>query len=118
MFADIAYAMAQPPGGEGQGPGMFQTLVPMVLIFVVFYFLLIRPQQKRAKEHKELLENLKKGDSVITQGGIYGQIVAVADNVLTVEIADKVRVRVARSHVAGLATDKPTESAAITPGSS
>ncbi len=114
---DIAYAMSQAPGGDGQaGPGMFQTLLPMVLIFVVFYFLLIRPQQKRAQEHKVMLEGLKKGDSVITQGGIYGQIVAVAENVLTVEIADKVKVRVARSHVAGLATDKPTEGAAITPG--
>jgi preprotein translocase subunit YajC len=112
---DIAYAMTQPPSGSGQEAPWFMTMLPMVLIFVVFYFLLIRPQQTRAKEHKKMLDELKKGDSVITQGGIYGQIVATTDNVLTVEIAEKVRVRVARSHVAGLASDKPTEGGAITP---
>ncbi len=102
---DVAYAMAPPQGGGGgdsqQLIGMF---LPMILIFAVFYFLLIRPQQKKAKEHQDLLSNLKKGDSVITQGGLYGKIVAVADNVLTLEIADKVRVKVSRQHISGLAS--------------
>jgi preprotein translocase subunit YajC len=100
---DVAYAMA-PPGGQGGGD-MNQLIgfLPIVLIFAVFYFLLIRPQQKKQKEHRALLENLKKGDAIITQGGLYGKITAVSDHVLTVEIADKVQVRVSRAHVAGLA---------------
>ena len=59
---DIAYAMGPPGQGGGDAGSMFQALIPMVLIFAVFYFLLIRPQQKKAQEHKKLLENLKKGD--------------------------------------------------------
>lgn len=99
---DIAYAMA-PPGGEGGGQGdLLMGFLPMILIFAVFYFLLIRPQQKKAQQHKTMLENLKKGDSVLTQGGIYGKIVGLKDNVLTLEIAPKMTVRVARSHISGL----------------
>jgi preprotein translocase subunit YajC len=104
---DTAYAMA--PGGS-QGGGDMNTLLgflPMILIFAVFYFLLIRPQQKKAKEHKALLDNLKKGDSVITQGGLYGKIMTIQDQVVTLEIADKVRVRVSRGHIAGLASAPP-----------
>lgn len=104
---DTVYAMA--PGGN-QGGGDMNTLMsflPMILIFAVFYFLLIRPQQKKAKDHRTLLENLKKGDSVITQGGIFGKITAIQDQVVTLEIADKVRVRVARGQIAGLASAPP-----------
>lgn len=99
---DVAYAMA-PPGGQGGDANALMGFLPMILIFVVFYLLLIRPQQKKAKEHRRLLENLKKGDSIITQGGLYGKVVNVQDQVLTVEIAPKIQVRVSRSHVAGLA---------------
>lgn len=102
---DMAYAM--PGAGGAPGGGDMNTLLsfaPMVLIFVVFYFLLIRPQQKKAKDHRVMLESLKKGDSVITQGGLYGKIASISDQVVTLEIADKVRVRVARSHVAGIAS--------------
>ena len=77
-------------------------------IFAVFYFLLIRPQQKKAKDHKTMIENLKKGDTVITQGGMYGKIAAISDQVVTLEIADKVRVRVFRAHIAGLAQSSAT----------
>lgn len=100
---DTAYAMAAP---AGQGGGDLNTLMgfaPMILIFVVFYFLLIRPQQKKAKELRTMLENLKKGDAVITNGGLYGKITGLSDQVITLEIADKVRVRVSRAHIAGLA---------------
>jgi len=103
---DMAYAMPGPGGTPGQGGDMSTMLVqlfPMILIFVVFYLLLIRPQQRKAKEHRVMLENLKKGDAVITQGGIYGKVAAISDQVVTLEIADKVRVRVARSHIAGIA---------------
>jgi preprotein translocase subunit YajC len=105
---DTAFAMA--PGGGSPGAGDLGGLVqilPIILIFVVFYFLLIRPQQQRAKEHKKLLDDLKKGDAIITQGGLYGKITNIADQIVTVEIADKVRVRIARSHIAGLASSPP-----------
>lgn len=99
---DIAYAMAQ-PGGEGGDANALMSFLPMILIFGVFYLLLIRPQQKKAKEHRSLLENLKKGDSVITQGGLYGKVAAIDGQVVTLEIAEKIRVKVSRAHIAGLA---------------
>lgn len=99
---DIAYAMAA-PGGEGGDVSQLMSFLPMILIFAVFYLLLIRPQQKKAKDHRSLLENLKKGDSVMTQGGMYGKIAAIDGQVVILEIADKVRVKVSRGHIAGLA---------------
>ena len=71
-------------------------------MFVIFYFLLIRPQQKRTKEHRAMVTNLKKGDKIITSGGLHGRITGMDDATLTVEIADKVRVKVARANVSGL----------------
>ena len=106
MFADLAYAMG---GGAGQGAGQagggggLAAIAPLVIMFIIFYFLLIRPQQKKAKAHRELLGNLKKGDRVITSGGLFGEVTGLTDTTLTIEIAPKIRVKVARSHVAGLA---------------
>src|SRR4030042_6927389 len=93
---DIAYAMGpSPQGGSGQGVGgIFGSLVPLVLIFVIFYFLLIRPQQKKAKEHKSMIENLKKGDKIITSGGVYGIIESVGTNTITVKIAETTKVKI------------------------
>ncbi len=104
MFTDIAYAMAPPAGQQGaQGGGsMITSLLPLVLIFVIFYFLLIRPQQKRAKEHKQLLENLKKGDKVITSGGVYGVIESVGTTTVTVKIAENVKVKFGKGHIAAV----------------
>ena len=99
----IAYAMGQGGAGAGQGAGGFSGLIPIILMFVIFYFLLIRPQQKRNKEHKQMIETLKKGDRIITNGGIYGRITGLDDTTLTVEIADKVRVKVVRGNVSALA---------------
>lgn len=99
---DIAHAMAQ-PGGEGGDMNALMSFLPMILIFAVFYLLLIRPQQKKAKDHRTVLENLKKGDFVITQGGLYGKIAGIEGQVVTLEIAEKVRVKVSRAHIAGLA---------------
>ena len=97
MFDQIAYAMGAPgQGGGQQGLGMF---LPLILLFAIFYFLLIRPQQKRQKDHKALLANLKKGDQVITAGGMYGRITGLTDTTATVEIAEKVRVKVARGQI-------------------
>ncbi len=113
---DVAYAMAQPAGQSGGGSDTIMALLPMILIFAVFYIFLIRPQQKKAREQQDMISNLKKGDGIITQGGIYGKIAAVTDDVLTVEVADKVRIRVAKSYVAGLEGGKPSDSP-ITPSS-
>ena len=99
----IAYAMGQGGGAAGQGAGGFGGLIPIILMFVIFYFLLIRPQQKRNKEHQQMIGNLRKGDRIITNGGIYGRITGLDENTLTVEIADRVRVKVVRANVAGLA---------------
>ena len=97
---DLAYAMGPQPGGGGGSSLM--NFLPIILIFVVFYFLLIRPQQRRAKEHRNVLSNLKVGDQVLTSGGIYGRITGLRDDFVTVEISDKVRVKVNRGHVAGV----------------
>ena len=80
------------------------TFIPLILIFVVFYFLLIRPQQKKIKDHKNMIANLKKGDRVVTQGGIIGNIHYVNDDgTLSVEIADNVQVKVAKGMIADIA---------------
>jgi len=97
---DIAYAMGQGGGASGQGAGGFTAFVPLILMFVIFYFLLIRPQQKRNKEHREMVANLKKGDRIVTSGGLHGRITGMDENTLTLEIAEKVRVKVNRGNVA------------------
>ncbi len=104
MLLDIAYAMGtSPQGGAGQGVGgMLGSIVPLILIFVIFYFLLIRPQQKKSKEHKNMIENLKKGDKIITSGGVYGVIEAIGTNTVTVKIAENVKVKFGKAYVATL----------------
>ena len=94
-MVDIAFAAdaAQPGGSPLAG------LLPMILIFVVFYFLLIRPQQKKAKTQQEFLKNLKKGDEVVTGGGLHGKITGLTDAVVTLEIADNLRVKVSRQYI-------------------
>ncbi|MDM8526504.1 preprotein translocase subunit YajC [Desulfococcaceae bacterium HSG8] len=104
MLISIAYAMGQ-GGAAGQGAqGGFGAFVPLILMFVIFYFLLIRPQQKKQKEHQEMLRNLKKGDRVMTNGGIHGRITSIDEVTLTLEIADKIRIKVNRSYIAALLT--------------
>ena len=101
--------MAQ--AGEAAAPSAspFGASNPMWLLLIFFgimYFLIIRPQTKKAKEHREMLQNLKKGDKVITGGGIHGRITGMDDTTLTVEIADKVRVKVNRGNVLGIVQAK------------
>ncbi len=97
--------VAPPGGGPGGAPpagpcgGNYTTLIFMAGIFVVFYFLLIRPQQKKAKEHQKMISELKKGDQIVTNGGLIGRITGIADGTLTVEVSEKVRVRVLKSQV-------------------
>ncbi len=106
MFFNLitdAYAMAPAPGGQSGGAtGMITSLLPLVLIFVVFYFLLIRPQQKKAKEHKEMLDNIKKGDKIITAGGIYGVVESVDNKTLTVKIAENTKIKIGKGSVAAV----------------
>lgn len=105
MFTDLAYAMApaQQGGQQGQGSGLI-GLLPIVLIFVVFYFLVLRPQQKRAKDHKTMIDGLKKGDKVVTSGGVYGVVEEVKTNTLIVKIAENVKVKFGKAYVAELRT--------------
>ncbi|MDO8283243.1 MAG: preprotein translocase subunit YajC [Thermodesulfovibrionia bacterium] len=107
MFSDIAYAMGGAPGGGAQQQGvtgMLTSFLPLVFIFAIFYFLLIRPQSKKAKEHKEVLDNLKKGDKVITSGGIHGIVEEIDGDVLTLKVGvkDDTKVKVSRNFIAGL----------------
>jgi len=95
----LAYAMGTGGGGDAGGMSAF---IPLILMFAIFYFLLIRPQQKKAKQHKTLLSSLRKGDRIVTSGGLHGLITGVADDVVTIEIAPKIRVKVSRGSVAGI----------------
>ncbi|MEW5746136.1 MAG: preprotein translocase subunit YajC [Nitrospirota bacterium] len=104
-LASEAYAMGPAPQGGGQGggiQGVLGSLLPLVLIFVVFYFLLIRPQQKKAKEHKQMLDNVKKGDKVVTAGGIYGVVESVGTNTVVLKVAENVKVKFGKGYIAAV----------------
>ena len=107
MFG-LAFAMGSAPGGAGgAGGGMaaFQQIIPLVFMFAIFYFLLIRPQQKKAKEHKALLEAMKKGDNVITAGGVHGKVTAVENELVTLEVANNVNIKITKSYIAAIKKD-------------
>jgi len=97
MFATPAFAQAA--GGAG-GAGGLVGFVPIILIFAIMYFLMIRPQQKKVKEHRAMVEALRRGDRVVTQGGMIGKVVKVEDTEVEVEIATGVKVRVVRPTIA------------------
>jgi preprotein translocase subunit YajC len=86
--------------------GAFSALLPFLLIFVIFYFLLIMPQQRHRKKTQEMLANLKTGDRVVTSGGIYGTIVGFKNGVVDLQVANQVRVELARSAITGLASEE------------
>jgi preprotein translocase subunit YajC len=95
----ISDAMAATPQGQADP---LMSFLPLIFIFVVFYFLLIRPQSKKAKEHKLMVEALSKGDEVVTNGGLLGRITRVGDNFVELEVADQVNVKVQRQAVANV----------------
>ena len=95
----ISDAMAAAPQGQGDA---LTSLLPLVFIFIVFYFLLIRPQSKKAKEHKQMVEALAKGDEIVTNGGLLGRITKVGDNFVELEVAEGVTVKVQRQAAASL----------------
>jgi preprotein translocase subunit YajC len=97
-FTGLAYAMGAK--GEGFGSGL-TGLIPLLLMFVVFYFILIRPQQKTARKQQDFIKNLKMGDRVVTSGGLHGIVTGLTDTTVTLEIADKVKVKVTRSSIGG-----------------
>jgi preprotein translocase subunit YajC len=103
MFSETVHAMAQ--GGSqsagGVDPG-FHFLIPMVAVILIFYFLIIRPQQKERKQHQELLDGLKCGDKVVTTGGILGTIHSVSEKTVQLKIGDKMKIVVLRSSIRGL----------------
>jgi preprotein translocase subunit YajC len=99
FFISDAMAQAGGPGGE---PNLFISILPLVFIFAIFYFLMIRPQSKRAKEHKQLVESLKKGDEVVTGGGMLGRITEVGENFVQLEVADGIQLRVQKHAVGSL----------------
>lgn len=101
MFG-VAFAMGTPAGGAAApqgGMAAFMNIVPLIFMFAIFYFLLIRPQQKKAKEHRALLDALKVGDSVKTAAGIHGKVAAIEDQVITLEIATGVKIKVDKPFV-------------------
>ena len=107
----IATAYAQGSGASGGG-GFFVQILPLLLIFVVFYFLLIRPQQKKMKAHRDMIANLRRGDKVITGGGLHATVAKIEDEVAVLEIADGVRVKAARHTISELsAKPVPRDSA-------
>ena len=101
-WAGIAYAMGTAGEGGGSTTNQFAAFVPLILMVGIFYFLLIRPQQKKQKDHRTMLSNLQKGDVVVTQGGLQGKITGITESVVTLEIAEKVRVKVQRGYIAAL----------------
>ncbi len=100
MLASVAWAQA--PTGSGGTGGALLSLVPFVLIFVIFYFLLILPQQKRQKKLKEMLDSLKKGDKVVTSGGVWGTVTNLGKSSVTVQIAENTKVKVQRDSITRL----------------
>ena len=101
FFISDAMAEAAPVAAQQQ-PGLMEALFPFVILFIVFYFLLIRPQSKRAKEHKAMVDAVSKGDEVVTAGGLYGKVTEVSEEYLQVKLADNVEVKLQRSAVQSL----------------
>ncbi len=98
----LAHAMGTGGTGGTGGGGGFGTFIPLILMFAIFYFLLIRPQQKKAKQHKQMLASVRKGDKVVSAGGLHGVVTGIADDVVTVEIAPKIRVKISRGSISGI----------------
>jgi preprotein translocase subunit YajC len=99
--------MGQP--NQGEGPGLMSNVILFGSIILIFYFMIIRPQQKRTKERQKLIESMKKGDKVITSGGMYGTVAGLDEKTVLVEIADKIKVKLDRSAIATIISDTAPE---------
>jgi preprotein translocase subunit YajC len=103
MFWSTAFAQAA--GSPAAKPGLLEILFPIIVFLGIFYFMIGRPQQKRLKEHKDFVTKLQRGDQIITSSGILGTVTGITEKVVTLEIADNVRIRVLKTQVAGLAKE-------------
>jgi len=105
MFG-LAFAMGgSPGGGTAGGMAAFQQIIPLVFLYAIFCFFLIRQRQKKDQEHKALLESMKKGDNVITAGGVHGKITAVENDLVTLEVANNVNIKITKSYIAAIKKD-------------
>jgi len=102
MFWSIAYAQA---AGATPRASLLEQMFPIVFMFVVIYFFILRPQSRRAKEHQEALKNLKRGDSVLTNGGIFGTIEGLNEKYVTLQVDENVRIKVLKNQIAGLSKE-------------
>jgi preprotein translocase subunit YajC len=103
---DAVFAMAPPPeGADGGGGGFLALLPPMIMMFAIFYFILIRPQQKKQKEVQKLLDDLKEGDNVVTLSGIHGTVKKLKDDIVILQIADNVKIKINRTSIAALKSE-------------
>ena len=107
MLHYFTLLMGQP--NQGEGPGLMSNVILFGSIILIFYFMIIRPQQKRAKERQKLINSMKKGDKVITSGGMYGTIAGLDEKTVLVEIADKIKVKLDRSAIATIISDSAPE---------
>lgn len=105
FMQSVAWAQGVGGGGANSTSGTLLSLIPFALIFVIFYFLVILPQQKRTKKQKALLEALKKGDKVVTASGIWGTVTNLGKDTLTLQIADSTKIRIQRDQIARLRSD-------------
>jgi len=108
----LLFAQAAAPAGTPQQPNIFMSMMPLIFIFIIFYFLLIRPQQRKAKEHAKLVSSLKTGDSVVTNAGIHGVISNVKEKTVIVKIADNVKVEFDRAAIVSVQAAATDDSAA------
>ena len=98
-----------PSQGGNAGGGMIQTLIFFGLIFVVFYFMILRPQQKRTKERQKMLESIKRGDKVVTSGGMHGKVVSIDEKSALIEVDDNVKLKFERTAIAGVIKEAASE---------
>lgn len=104
MFLILNAAASILAQGGGGGSNPILTFLPIILIFVIFYFLLIRPQQRRQKQHQGMLDQISKGDRVVTSGGLHGTVVGVKDNIVVLKIAEEVKAEFSKSSISGIIT--------------
>lgn len=105
LMESVAWAQGTGGGSSGSGAGGLLSLIPFALIFVIFYFLVIRPQQKRQKDQKAVVDAVKKGDKIVTTSGIWGTVTNLGKDTVTVQIADNVKIKMQRENIARLRGD-------------
>ena len=103
---EVLLAMAPPPGGEGGGGGLMSTLIMFGAIFAIFYFMIIRPQQKRTKEREKLLSAVEKGDKVVLSSGLYGTVAGLEEKTVLIDVGNNIKMKYDRSAIASVIKDK------------